>query len=106
MGFSFSKKSKVGPIVNTYNLNIDGSNFAVVKYNDYKKLYNKNTNLSYKIKDLSKTLTNLQNSNFECIVCYCKNSDLKKRTKCGHDLCINCYYLIKNRNCPYCNKKI
>jgi hypothetical protein len=106
MGFYHSKKSRVGPLVNTYKLDIEGNKFTVVKYNDYINLYSKNTNLTKEVNDLNQMVNKLQNSNFECMICYCKNSSVKKKTKCGHDLCINCYYLIKNKTCPYCSKKI
>jgi len=45
MGFYHSKKSKVGPLVNTYKLDIEGNNLTVVKYNDYMNLTKKVNNL-------------------------------------------------------------
>ena len=102
MGFSYSKKKKVFPEINIYKFTNNENKY--VDYNDYKTLKVSNTNLRLEINKLNIEINKLVYSDFECIVCYCKNDSLKKKIKCGHDICINCYYIIKNKKCPYCNK--
>tara|TARA_E500000178_G_C16782571_1_gene644300 strand:- start:187 stop:504 length:318 start_codon:yes stop_codon:yes gene_type:complete len=53
---------------------------------------------------LEKELANIQKNNFECVVCYEKNSDCKKKINCHHDLCMSCHSLMYDKRCPICRK--
>ena len=70
------------------------------------KMFSKNIDLVKQIEDMNEKIFKLENNNFECIVCYCKNDSIQMKTKCGHDLCISCYNLLKDKRCPYCRKLI
>ena len=103
MGINISKKKKIIPLNNKYIVKesqiFEFNNKKYISSEQYLKLVKIN-------KELEEKINRLEKSTFECIVCYNKDSSFKKKIRCNHDLCINCYYLIQDKKCPLCRVKI
>ena len=46
--------------------------------------------------------------NMVCGICYYEEltPDVSKRMLCGHFVCLDCYFKLKNNKCPYCRGEI
>lgn len=66
----------------------------------YEKIYKNNINLRNKLAKLERK------NNFECVVCYNRDIRCKKKIRCKHDLCVDCYGIIRDKKCPVCRVKI
>ena len=103
MGISISHKKRIIPINNKYKIEeskiITIGNHKFIRSDEYLRLLRLNTDLEMKI-------SRLENSSFECIVCYNKDSGCQQKTRCNHDLCINCYHLLRDKKCPLCRTKL
>ena len=76
----------------------------IVKYVNNKFIYDKYDNKIMLYKDYleEECVRKLFHSNIECCVCY-DNLLGNVKTKCGHDLCLECYNKIKGKKkCPVC----
>lgn len=65
--------------------------------------YNKTTDSLNDFEITDKILKQLGHDVNDCCVCY---DNTIKKTKCGHHLCYDCFYKLKNKNCPMCREKI
>tara|TARA_B100000900_G_C20562354_1_gene709490 strand:- start:747 stop:1088 length:342 start_codon:yes stop_codon:yes gene_type:complete len=65
----------------------------------YEKIYKNNIELRNK-------LAKLEKKKFECCVCYNRDIKFKKKIRCSHDLCVDCFYIIQDKKCPVCRVKI
>ena len=65
----------------------------------YEKVYKNNLELRNK-------LAKLEKNNLECCVCYNRDKRFKKKTRCQHDICTNCFDIIVDKKCPICRIKI
>ena len=57
-------------------------------------------------KKLLTKIEGIENSNFECCICYSKDKNDKLKTRCGHDICVHCFFIIVDKKCPVCRKKL
>ena len=76
----------------------------IVKYVNSKFVYDKYDNKIMIYEDYleEECVRKLFHSNIECCVCY-DNLLGNIKTKCGHDLCLECYNKIKGKKkCPVC----
>ena len=107
MGILFSTKKRIIPIQtyikDKYTLKKDDvkviNEEILISYPAFEKVYKNNLQLIEAIKKL-------EESDFEYIICYNKNISCKQKISCNHDICVNCYHLIRGKNCPLCKKKI
>lgn len=110
MGNGISSKRKVIPLNNRnsiiqkkYSLKetdvLIFENKTYIIKTAYDKLSNYNTDLLNKIE-------RIENSNFECCICYNKDKKDKIKIHCGHDICVYCFYIIPDKKCPVCRRKI
>ena len=42
----------------------------------------------------------------ECNICYETEQSFFIRTRCGHEMCTDCYELLKTNNCPFCRQTL
>ena len=105
MGNKISRKKRIIPINNKYRYELEENNIIIfdnqkfVKIDEYLRLLRLYLDLKMKI-------DRIENNSFECIVCYNKDIGCKQKTRCNHDLCVNCYHIIRDRKCPLCRAKI
>lgn len=42
----------------------------------------------------------------ECNICYETEQSFFIKTRCGHEMCTDCYELLQSNNCPFCRQKL
>lgn len=108
MGNGIFRKKKVIPLNNKYKIQeyqlqenqiITINNQKLVRSEEYIRLLRLYIDLKIKI-------DRMENSTFECIVCYNKDIGCKRKIRCNHDLCVNCYHMLIDKKCPLCRTKI
>ena len=67
---------------------------------DYKKLEKSYNTLLKENSELKKK------ADYECCVCYERDSSKQKKIRCKHNICRRCYDLIPDKRCPLCRVKM
>jgi len=42
----------------------------------------------------------------ECNICYETEQSFFIKTRCGHEMCADCYQLLQSNNCPFCRQEL
>ena len=99
--FDFDKKDNM---INYKYFKSNTIRELIVKYVNNKFVYDKYDNKIMRYDDYleEECVRKLFHTNIECCVCY-DNLSGNFKTKCGHNLCLECYTQIKGKKkCPMC----